>query len=54
MSITLTQANIELIDAHRGWYRCLECSHVWSPMLGRGGRRPRGWWRCPSGCNADR
>ena len=33
-------------------YRCCECGQVWSPMLQRGGRFPRGWWRCPSGCNA--
>ena len=35
---------------HRVWYRCQACGLVWSPNL-LSGRRRRGWWRCPNGCN---
>lgn len=36
-----------------GWYRCQQCGQVWSPNSPAGGRLPRGWWKCPNGCNAD-
>jgi hypothetical protein len=35
---------------HRVWYRCRACGLVWSPNV-LSGRRRRGWWRCPNGCN---
>lgn len=51
MGMTEKQANVELLDASQGSYQCLECGQVWFTLFGRGGRRPRGWWKCPNGCN---
>ena len=32
--------------------KCVNCGAVWSPDLRPGGRLPRGYWMCPSRCNA--
>jgi len=53
MSMTTQRARITAVDAHRGLYCCDHCRQVWSPKLRSGGRLPRGWWRCPNGCNAE-
>lgn len=45
----LSRVGIE--EASQGSYRCTACGGVWSPMLGAGGRLPRGWWHCPDNCN---
>jgi hypothetical protein len=44
--------NINEDSPRAGWHSCRECGKGWSPNLLSGGRRPRGWWRCPNGCNA--
>ena len=31
--------------------QCVECNAVWSPDKLRGGGLPKGWWKCPRGCN---
>lgn len=31
---------------------CNGCGQVWQVLIQSGGRRnPRGWWKCPNGCN---
>lgn len=30
---------------------CDACCQMWSPDLLPGGPYPRGWWKCPAGCN---
>jgi len=53
-SPSLTTANIESVGRPgQLQYECLTCGQFWSPNIQSGGRRPRGWWRCPKGCNAD-
>jgi hypothetical protein len=47
------RAEITLVDPSTCRYRCNCCGQIWQPMIQSGGRRPRGWWRCPEGCNAD-
>jgi hypothetical protein len=32
---------------------CQECGQGWAVNLLPGGHLPRGWWRCPNGCNED-
>jgi hypothetical protein len=34
-------------------YQCQDCRMIWSQNIQTGGRMPRGWWRCPRGCNHD-
>lgn len=48
---SLTRVGVELMG-RRAWLACEECGKIWSPNLLKGGRLPRGWWRCPTGCNA--
>ncbi len=36
-----------------GVLQCAQCGQIWSPLLRSGGKMPRGYWRCPNGCNAD-
>src|SRR5713226_7601959 len=41
-------------DLHRdGSFTCLNCGQEWQPTLRRGGLYPRGYWKCPEGCNAN-
>ena len=49
----MDKAGVEVISQHNVWLRCKQCGQAWSPNLGREGRLPRGYWRCPNGCNAD-
>jgi hypothetical protein len=32
---------------------CKECGKGWSPMFQTGGKLPRGYWKCPDGCNEN-
>ena len=47
----LARVGVELIDAAGVRLKCKKCGVVWSPNVGRHGRLPRGWWKCPWGCN---
>lgn len=49
---SLERVGIELVDPSSVRLRCRDCGQLWSPNLGTGGQLPRGWWRCPNGCNA--
>ena len=48
----LAKAGVELVNDHRMMLACEGCGQHWSPDLQPGGRRPRGYWRCPNGCNS--
>ena len=55
-SPSLTKAQITQVDIPGGTaaYRCEQCRRVWQPMIQSGRYAvPRGWWKCPNGCNAD-
>jgi hypothetical protein len=49
----LAKSGIEALNVENSsaWYRCLSCGHAWQPPVLHGGRYPRGWWKCPEGCN---
>jgi hypothetical protein len=50
----LKRVGVTITDPHSVALRCDECGGVWSPMLQRGGKFPRGYWRCPHhGCNTE-
>lgn len=41
-----------LVDPSTGLSHCTRCGHYWWVSYpGRGNRRPRGWWKCPEGCD---
>lgn len=47
----LRDCGVELIDESRVHLGCSACGQVWSPNIQPGGRMPRGYWKCPNGCN---
>lgn len=48
---SLAKVGVDLLDKHRIHLQCQYCGALWSPNLQRGGKLPRGWWKCPNGCN---
>jgi hypothetical protein len=44
---------VEGTEIGRFWVTCNQCGAGWSPNLRARGYLPRGWWKCPRGCNAD-
>lgn len=32
------------------WFKCCECSKVWTAAVIKGGQFPRGYWKCPACC----
>ena len=54
----LAKHNVKLVSKDAAasgqiWLTCDKCGARWSPNLQKGGRLPRGFWRCPNGCNAE-
>ena len=57
-SVSLKKARIRYSDKSRGRLQCLECGAEWTDWAymmtpTQPGRRSRGWWKCPMGCNTD-
>lgn len=48
----LRTAGVSLVDPHRPLLRCDRCGRRWPPTVLSGGRLPRGYWKCPGGCNS--
>lgn len=51
MKYTLNKKNVTLLDEKRILLQCNQCGTRWSPNIQEGGRLPRGYWKCPNGCN---
>ncbi len=34
-------------------FKCDVCNIQFSPNLTSGGRLPKGWYKCPNGCNSE-
>jgi len=49
----LRTAGVSVVDPHRLILECDRCGRRWSPNLLTGGRLPRGYWKCPWGCNTE-
>lgn len=47
----LKRFQVQIIDPYGVVLRCTGCGQVWSPMLRSAGRLPKGYWKCPDGCN---
>jgi len=50
------KANVTVggVDTGRVVVTCNQCGAKWSPNLRTGGHLPRGWWKCPNGCNDEK
>ena len=53
LKYTLKHRNVTLIDERRTWLQCNACGQTWSPNIQEGGRLPKGYWKCPHGCNFE-
>jgi len=47
------ERGVQCVDHSTGLFECLECGRRWYACFQNGGRLPRGYWKCPSGCNHD-
>jgi hypothetical protein len=50
--LELGRAGVVVRSTSAIWLECRDCGQQWSPLLRPGGKLPRGYWRCPDGCNA--
>jgi hypothetical protein len=50
----LAKVGVELRDilTNASCIKCKQCGQTWSPVRPSGGKLPRGYWKCPNGCNA--
>ena len=43
---------VKLVNVQNMVFECETCGQTWSPILRpNGGKLPRGYWKCPNGCN---
>jgi hypothetical protein len=49
----LAKAGVELVDKLAGLLSCKQCGYAWMVNVGGRGPLPRGYWKCPKGCNED-
>jgi hypothetical protein len=47
----LRRVGVEIGSGPGYWLSCTSCLMCWSPMIRRGGKNPKGYWKCPMGCN---
>ena len=47
----LNKVGVILLSANPLTLKCCKCEAVW-PITTKGLRLPKGYWRCPKGCNA--
>lgn len=48
---SLEMVNVKIVDKTEIVLKCKTCNLTWSPNKQTNGRLPRGWWKCPNGCN---
>jgi hypothetical protein len=51
LKMKLKRKHVTLVDESNLTFKCDKCGAVWSPNLREDGKLPRGYWRCPNGCN---
>ena len=49
----MEQKKIELVEGAEFTLRCQICGSTWTPEMEGRKRLPKGYWRCPKGCNED-
>lgn len=47
----LAKVGVEIVDLDQTILHCKKCGQGWSPNIQPGGKLPRGYWKCPNGCN---
>ena len=47
----LKKVGVSLVAFANVRLRCHRCGQCWSPNLRPGGGLPKGYWKCPNGCN---
>lgn len=47
----LKKNNIDFdYDGYNNYCKCQKCKHVWLPLIQKGGKFKKGFWKCPNGC----
>lgn len=49
----LKAVGLTLVQSESLTVNCNGCGFGWHRLLQSGGKRPRRWWRCRNGCNAE-
>lgn len=49
----LKKVRISMLRAHPALLRCDQCGATWE-VKQKGLRLPKGYWRCPNGCNRSK
>jgi CheY-like chemotaxis protein len=49
----MKQKQIELIEGPEYIFKCQICGRTWNPVIEGRKRLPKGYWRCPEGCNEE-
>jgi hypothetical protein len=47
----LKKVGVKIISRHTVLLECESCGQRWAPNIQGEGRMPRGYWKCPNGCN---
>lgn len=47
----LAKVEVSIHCDRNPFLECESCGSIWTPILRSGGRMPRGYWKCPRGCN---
>jgi hypothetical protein len=50
--VQLALLGVELMNRYDLLLRCVTCGQTWTPELDSHGKLIRGYWVCPSRCNA--
>lgn len=48
----LKKVGVSLVNAKSLMLRCGKCKETW-PIKQKGLRLPKGYWKCPNGCNSS-
>jgi hypothetical protein len=47
----MKKVGVNLLGKRNIKLECKKCGQAWSPNFQSGGRLPKGYWKCPNGCN---
>jgi hypothetical protein len=47
----LKKFGVTVVEEQKVILNCDKCGQGWSPNIQPGGKMPRGYWKCPNGCN---
>jgi hypothetical protein len=49
--VQLARLGVRILNRYDLALQCMICSETWTPLTGRDGKLPPGYWHCPNKCN---